>query len=640
MPDFLVLCIFGYLPESVVGMASKKPPTTKPRANRNARPTLVAAKKARKPAKASPIPPTPAFSPAPPAALNTNEPLFDQPDAIAKRLRPQPPKLKPPRKPLHIMRHLKRFLRRWKLLLLIGGGLIAVTGIALSPVCYPLWSQFITHDVELSVIDTELGLPVPNVVGSLDGQPQPEASTGVIKFTKVPTGRHTILISRDGYRPSAVHLRLSPISGRQQRTVNLDPTGQLVVITAVDTLSRRPITGATITAPATTATTNSAGQASIAIDPSITNFDITITADHYTTQTLTNLSAADNHTIALTPAGRAYYFHRTDTVTDLYSMNLDGTDAKVVLPGTVTEAVPPTMARSPDGRWLAFTSNREGSQAGGVMVAKLYLLDTASDSLLSVGTDYARYKITGWTPSNQLIYFLERITSDFQPANKFQLRRYNPADQADYSIYSNRSLPTNTNKNYKRDQEGYVGIYEELYGDPILTHDYLAYVFRREAKPGFGHLLPPRSYIVIADLNGATLRTVRQNTGVYLTLKDMGNNRISYVDYSSGEKYYELDLTTGIEALLPKNESAGSRVYYSPDGSRKAWIESASGTNTIKVALADGSQERTVAVGFALTIQSWFGNKYLLLDGADTAFSLSVVAIEAGPPLKLTEYIK
>lgn len=568
-----------------------------------------------------------------------SEPLDATFDRPAKKYLPKPPKIKKPRKPLHLKEHLARWQKH------IYGTIALLCAVALltSPLCDPLWAATIKHSVSLSIIDATYSLPVPNVSASLNGEAiQTETKAGTITFAKVPTGSHTLLISRDGYTPVTLKLRLGPLSGDTTRQVVMQPTGRQIIVKTLDALSEQPVSGALVTAIATTNTSNQSGQASITIKPNELQIPVTITAPGYTNLT-TTLDATDNSqfTIRLTPAGRAYYFHKTGEVTNLYSINLDATDPKIMLPGTLPEASPPTMARSPDTRWLAFTSNRDGSRdASGAYIQKLLLLDTTSNSLVPMHDDYARFKIVGWTKANQLIYTLERITTDFQPASKYQIRRYNPADGSDVAIFSNRSNPTNTNKNYKRDQEGYVGIYEQLYTEPIIHNDYLVYAFRREAKPGYGHLLPPRTYIVIADSNGATLRTVRQNTGGYLYPKDLGNGRISYFDYSSGEKYYELELATGKESLLPPNKSEPARRVFSPDGSHVAWEDSVNGTNTIKVARINGQEERTIAVGFALTVQSWFGNNYVLLDSADTAFSLSIASIYGGAPLRLTEYQK
>ncbi len=567
------------------------------------------------------------------------EPINASFDRPAKKYLPKPVKYKKPRKPLHIKAH----LLRWRTSIILGMCLVGLCAFALSPLSAPLWSSFIRHSVTIQVVDSDYGLPVPNVAGSLNGEAgQPETQTGILQFSGLPSGNHTILISREGYYPATVKLRLGPLSGSETRQVVLQPTGRQVIIKALDSLSGQPVAGATLTTVSATNTTNQSGQASIAAPSDATALCVAISAANYTSVT-TDLSLADNNpfTIQLVPAGQAYYFDRNGATADLYGITLDASTKTVILPGVTANSVPPQLARSPDLRWLAFTGNRDGSRDGsGAYLHKLYLMDTASHSLVPMNDDYARYKIVGWTKANQLIYTVERVTTDFQPAGKYQIRRYNPATGSDTAIFSNRSNPTNTNKNYKRDQEGYVGIYEQLYADPLIMNDYIVYIFRREAKPGYGHLLPPRSYIVIADLYGATLRTVRQNTGGYLYPKDMGNGRISYIDYSSGEKYYELEVATGVESQLPKNTSEPIRTVASPDGSHIAWVESANSTNTIKVARANGQDVRTVAIGFALTIQAWYGNNYLLLDSADTAFSISVTSIYGGPPLRLTEFTK
>lgn len=564
------------------------------------------------------------------------EPLNIAYDRPAAKDRPKPRPIPHKHKPLH----LKRYIQRWKKPAIIGLIIVVILGFAATPLSYPAWGAIVKHTITIRAVDKEFGLPIANPTLTLNGEPVYfERDGSDIHIYNVPTGNHTLLVGGDGYRPQSIGVSLGPTTSLGKEPsyqLVLEPTSRHLQLTITDAISRLPVYGAAATTAAGKATASD-GKAVVLIPPDATTAKVTITADSYDTKevTLEVQPGKSNYDYQLTPSGRAYYFSKSGSAADLYSVALDGTGTKIEVAASGTETVPPVAYRSPDLRWVAFTSDRNSPT-----LAKLFMFDTTTGSLQVVNDDYARFKIVGWTKQNTLIYTLERQTDTFQPANKYQIHRFNPADSSSRTVYSNRSLPTDTSKNYKLNQEGYVGIYEQLYADPIIHDTYITYVFRREAKPGYGHLLPPRSYIIIADLDGKTIRTVRENLGGYIYPVNLGNGKIGYVDYSSGERYYELDLATGKEEEKPAITKDPAVKYRSPDNTKMAWAEERNGTNTILVADTDGQNEKTVAIGFGLSINCWIGEKYLQLDSSNTQFTTQVVALSGGFPLTLATMTK
>jgi hypothetical protein len=570
-------------------------------------------------------------------SLPANEPLNISYDRPAAKLRPKIKPQKPKRKPLHLGAKFSRWIKPGALIATI----LFILVIAATPASYPVWSKVVSHSVTISAVDAEFGLPLASPSVLVDGKPANYTSDGQnLILSNIATGSHTVTVGGDGYTPSELKITLSPLASVRSEpyfNVTLQPTSRHLQIHLTDIVSKKPVTGAIVKTASGNSAANTEGKAVISEPVSETTIETVLEAPGYDSRRVYIQIEDGKNTVAydLTPSGRAYYFSKVDNQTNLYSVALDGTNVKTELTSSATESLPPYAYRSPDLRWVAFTSDRSSPS-----LAKLYLFNTTSGEVDTINDDYARFKIVGWTKENTLLYTIERQTSEFQPANKYQIHLYNPADGSNKTVYSNRSLATNTSKNYKRDQEGYVGIYEELYAEPIIYDGYITYIFRREAKPGFGHLLPPRSYIVIADLSGRTIRTVRENLGGYLYPKDMGNGRISYIDYSSGEKYYELDLVTGVESLLEKKSDEPAKRYRSPDNSKIAWAQKNDTATDIIISNADGSNQRTITSGFGLTINSWFGENYLLIDSADSAFSLHVVSLAGGHPLKLADIQK
>lgn len=578
-------------------------------------------------------------SPAPSVrkSLPANEPLNISYDRLAAKFRPKIKPPKPKRKPIHLGEKFSHSIKPGALI----GIILFVLVIAATPVSHPVWSKVVRHNIVISAVDAEFGLPLASPTVLIDGKTASYTSDGQdLRISDIGTGSHIVTVGGDGYTPSELKITLSPLASARTQPrfdVTLQPTSRHLQIYLTDIISKKPVAGAVVKTASGNSSATSNGKAVISEPISETTIEAVLEAPGYDSRRVYIQIEDSRNTTAydLTPSGRAYYFSKVKNQTNLYSVALDGTNVKTELSSSATESLPPYAYRSPDLNWVAFTSDRSSPS-----LAKVYIFNTTSGEVDIINDDYARFKIVGWTKENTLLYTLERQTSDFQPANKYQVHLYNPADESTKTVYSNRSLATNTSKNYKRDQEGYVGIYEELYAEPIIYDGYITYIFRREAKPGFGHLLPPRSYIVVADLSGRTIRTVRENLGGYLYPKDLGNGRISYIDYSSGEKYYELDLATGVESLLEKKSDVPAQRYRSPDNSKIVWAQKNDTATDIIVSNADGSNQRTITSGFGFTINSWFGENYILLDGADSAFSLHVVSLAGGRPLKLADIQK
>ncbi len=112
-----------------------------------------------------------------------------------------------------------------------------------------------------------------------------------------------------------------------------------------------------------------------------------------------------------TPGGKDYFVSKRSGVYSVYSSDADGANAQEIVHGTGLETAATNLAVSPSGKYAVLSASRENQKdSGGVLLQKLYIINTADKSMRSV--DQARaFTFADWSGDTLVYAAAEHIGS-------------------------------------------------------------------------------------------------------------------------------------------------------------------------------------------------------------------------------------
>lgn len=511
----------------------------------------------------------------------------------------------------------------------------------LTPVGYPVIGRFFTQDVQVKTIDETFKLNVTDVTIELNGAKQEFKGEGPFNFSKVKAGKHTLKVSRQYYEDYSISFTIKPLSKRSQVLsfdASLKPTGRPVLVTVANTISGEAIKDVTITLDKAVATTNEKGEATVVLPSSANEGTVEVKKDGFNTVSVVvaPVSTGTASKLTLTPSGRVYYFSKRTGKIDLYSSNLDGTDAKVELAATGNETDDASLYTSPNRRWLAFNSTRDGGRSAGdnTLLSKVFVFDTTNGKLIAADEGDATFSIAGWAENNRLVYSVSKIipyTSETRVGDKNKVKIYNPETNEIKLVYTNKVIGPDYSKAY--DSVEYLGVLESLDYSIVLLRDYIAFSYSVSSYD-YNYYVPyPNKYnIVITDLEGNRKKTITKDVYMYSLIR-YGTNTISY---RSDNNYYEYDVNVGNEVKEDPPVSFEPLPTLSPDGKRTAWSDIRDSQNITFIGDADGKNEKQILSKQGMTFLQWYNNDYMLLLNSKDEYALYVISVNGGEPFKIS----
>src|SRR5690606_8543868 len=155
----------------------------------------------------------------------------------------------------------------------------------------------------------------------------------------------------------------------------------------VDWLSGEPLNKAEIMYNDSHAFTDSEGNALLTIPPTDeTEITVTVFANTYSAQEVKiSTTSEETNEVRLVRAPRDYFVSNRDGKFDIYSINLDGTDEKLVLPATGNEGDDVVFSISPENQFAGLVSTRDGGVTeDGYNLRTLNILELESGELTEI----------------------------------------------------------------------------------------------------------------------------------------------------------------------------------------------------------------------------------------------------------------
>lgn len=523
---------------------------------------------------------------------------------------------------------------------------------------YPLASFFINKDFSIQVVDSVSHTPVSGadvVLGS--GSGAITDGNGRAKF-HVPVGYSDVEVHKNYYNTYHKIGWLVPI--RSQKTVpviELVATGRQVKVTIDDVVSKKPLADTDIKVLDITAKTDSSGNALLVLPVGSASQKATLSRSGYNNSTVTiKISDTDvaQNNFNLTPSGKVYFLSKLSGKIDVVKTDLDGQNRQTVLAGTGKEDGQSTvLLASRDWKYLALLSRRDSS------LAKLFLIETATDKVTAVDEGNANFQLIGWS-NDTFVYQVDRLGyAQWQP-KQHALKSYDAVNKKINVLDETDATGDGTGDSGGAHDtyEAYSGVYivgqrvvyakswnTSYFDNTYLSGKSLA-IYSISAAGGTKAVHKTFSY----DTHQIVGSTDTQKL-TYIQSFPANPGQIDYQVYekSTEPKYYIYASGQVTEKPLIKQDfdnyysgTPYNTYLASPSGNATFWSESRDGKNTLFVGDATGSNGKQVAALSDYQTYGWYTDNYLLASkNGSELFIFSKDGIKKDTDaLKITDYHK
>jgi len=342
----------------------------------------------------------------------------------------------------------------------------------------------------------------------------------------------------------------------------------------------------------------------------------------------------------VSPDGRTIVF---ELLGDLYTLPIEGGQAKRITSGMAFDSQPKF---SPDGQWIAFLSDREGSE-------NIFIVKPDGSDVKQVSKDpNTEFASPSWSPDGQYIF----VSKAGSALTTFELWMYHVHGGTGVQITKAKTAP-NTPRKDRNNAIGVVASPDGKYlyyavrkgGFQYNAQFPLWQVARRDRKTGDEDVLIDQiesSFRPVLSPDGTQLLYVtRYETETGLRLRNLESGEDVWVRYpvtrDDQESRFTRDLFPGY-AFLP----GGKEIVYNQDGKIRR-LELATGKESVIPFSAQVSQELGPKLDFPQREEQGPVKARLIQDPAESpdgkqlAFSalthLYVMDLPAGKPRRLTE---
>lgn len=434
----------------------------------------------------------------------------------------------------------------------------------------------------LSVLDESTQLPLKNIHVKIANQSGLTDSEGKLKLYKIKLGKTQIAIEKRAFATKTIPVTIG-WGSNPQGDITLKAVGTQYIFTATDFLSKKAIDKAEASSGEATAIADKNGKITLTIDTAEAGDDalpVTIKALGYRDEQLKlDLNAKTEQKVEMVPARKQVFISNRTGKYDVYKIDVDGKNEKLVLAGTGNERNDMTLVPHPADEEVALVSTRDNLRnKDGYLLSTLSLINLGDNSAKSVAQS-ERIQIIGWI-GDRLLYVQIAAGASASNPKRSRLMSY------DYKTADKQEIAS---ANY--------------FNDVILVS-------------GSVYFAPSTSYqnesvgLIKSNADGKTKKTII-NQEVWNIF------RISYdkLNLSIAQSWYEYKL--GDEAptklaITPANPR--SRVYVDNNGSKHSlWVDQRDGKGVLLDYDVTAKTEKTLKTASGLnTPIRWVSSNTLI----------------------------
>jgi len=525
----------------------------------------------------------------------------------------------------------KRHRRRKRLLILLSAILLLGAVVAAVPFLrYGLVGVFVHKSVALTVVDDGNGKPVSGATVALGRAQATTDKTGVARFSNVGVGDYYASAGKKYYRSWSGSLLVPIFSQIKDATIKIKPIGRSVNVTVRHSVTGKPLGDAVVTIGDASALSDAQGVASVIVGVGSNATIGVVKVANYAEKTFAvNAQAIDDQSmeVKIAPEGRVYYLSKETGVINLMSANLDGSDAKVAVAATGKENDQDTMMMaSTDWKYVVLGANREGR-------TRLYLFNTADNSLTKIDDDDASYQMIGWSGSS-FAYVAQRSRLIWQPG-QHAIKTYAAESRKLTMVDENQAGGTS-----------YYNNYMQYLTTPVIVGGRMIYG-RSWGASNAADLTDKKTQLISATMAGAKRILKEFDSATYgiNQTRQYAPNGI-YINVYSGidSKGTVYDINGDSVTQSTMDEAALNVAnlpvrLVSPSTIKTAWHELRDGKYRIFTGDANGRTPRQLSpIGYR--VYGWYTDNYLLLTKNGSELYIYPADGSVSEPVKITDYHK
>jgi hypothetical protein len=442
----------------------------------------------------------------------------------------------------------------------------------------------------LLVLDQTTQLPLKNVTVLLGDKQAKTNVNGSVKFTDMKLGDQSLTIKRLAFAPQQQTVTLG-WGSNPLGAFSLKAVGRQYTIQLVDYLSGKPVLAAEATHDNMSALSDKNGKVILTLDDTndLSDIDVALTASNYRTEHITlGADSKASNSITLVPSHKSVFVTKQSGKYDVYAMDIDGQNKKLLLAGTGRENSNVALTVSPDGNEVALVSTRDDIRdKDGYLMSALTLINVHDSTVLVV--DHAeQIQLIDWS-DNRVIYQATAAGASASNPQRYRLISY------DYQANA-RSQIAAANQFNAVMSAGDTIYYANSSTDPT-------------AQVGFYKVKP----------NG----TARQRL---LDKEVWSGFRVAYgtFDLQTPDGWYAFTPKTGASAKIAAPSTYTNRQYVDNDGGgQSAWVDTRDGKGVLVVYDTGKSKDTVIQTQEGLTYPvRWLSNQafiYRVATGQETA---------------------
>jgi hypothetical protein len=466
----------------------------------------------------------------------------------------------------------------------------------------------VRSSASVKVLDESTNQPLRNVTVKLSGTEAKTDENGIARVQQIKLGATKLVIEKRAFANSEKAVTIG-WGSNPLGDVKIKPVGVQYQFKTVDFLTGKPIEKVEAVSGEYSAFSNTEGLAVITIeDPGEGDIEITLKAGGYREEPVNQATEnKDVQEVKMVPARKHVFVSKRSGKYDVYKIDADGKNEKLILSGTGNEREDITLVSHPDKDFAVLVSSR-GSQRNndGFLLSSLTLIDMEEEEVLTEELDLSeRIQIIGWAGDN-LSYIKIADGASADTPDRHRLVTFNLATGEKKQLASS---------NYFNDVV--------LVGNTIYHAASAAY---QKGKVG----------LVKVNIDGSNQSTIFDQEVWNIFRVSFGKLMFSVQD----DWYeYNLDEARVLAADGPPAAQV-TRVYIDgPESKRSLWIDQRDGKGALIVYEKDKTEDKTVKTQSGLTYPvRWISADtviYRINTEQETADY--VVNLDAGEAKKITD---
>lgn len=457
--------------------------------------------------------------------------------------------------------------------------------------------------VSVTAIDKSTSLPLKNVVLSADNVTTKTNNDGYAKLQGVKLGDQQVKLHKAGFADFKKTMKLG-MRTTDLGDIELKAVGTQYTFVLSDFFSGKSIKDVGVASGEATTTSDKTGTALLTVAPSDDEkVAVVIKKQGYRTEKFDFAAEATQPTkLKLVPSQKEVFISKESGKYDLYKMDLDGQNKKVLLAGTGLETAAVNVIVDPAGKRAALVSTRDDKRnKDGYLLSALTIVDI--DSGESEVIEHAeQIMLLGWSGTT-LVYQQTVAGASAANASRNKITSYEYTDSKRLQI---------ANANY------FNGSF--LNGTQVY---YVVSSIDPSAKGG----------LIRSNVDATSKKTLHEGEVWQLYRADYKT-----LKFQTPDKWYEYKMgnAAAVESTPPANYNA--RKYMdSPDGKYSVWVDDRDANGALmEYNVADGKERQVTLQKGMIETMRWVNERvvvYRTING--TQVDEHAISLDGGEPRQL-----